>query len=135
VVIDTSALVAILTAEPEAPEFARLIQADAVRLVSAVSVLEAAMVIGARKGEVGLGELDLLLHRAAVEQIPFNREQTDAARRAWLLFGKGRHAAALNFGDCCAYALARVSGEPLLAKGNDFRRTDIRLAFPATAAN
>lgn len=130
-VIDTSALVAILTGEPEALQFSRLIESDPVRLVSAVSVLEASLVLGARKGPVGIGELDLLLQRASVEQVSFNREQTEAARRAWLAYGKGRHPASLNFGDCCTYALARVSGEAILAKGNDFSRTDIRLAIPA----
>ena len=88
------------------------------------------MVLGAKKGPLGIGELDLLLQRASIEQVPFNKEQAEVARRAWLRFGKGRHRAALNFGDCCSYALASVSGEPLLAKGDDFVQTDIRLAAP-----
>ena len=90
------------------------------------------MVIGTRKGPAGIGELDRLLFRASIEEVPFNREQAGAARRAWLQFGKGRHKAALNFGDCCSYALAKVSGEPLLAKGDDFVRTDITLAGPGS---
>ena len=129
-VVDTSALVAILLAEDEAQDFAARIDSDPVRLVSSVSVFEASMVLGAKKGPLGIGELDLLLQRASIEQVPFNKEQAEVARRAWLRFGKGRHRAALNFGDCCSYALASVSGEPLLAKGDDFVQTDIRLAAP-----
>jgi ribonuclease VapC len=124
-VIDTSALIAILRQEPEADVFARAIREDPVRLLSAVNAVEAAIVIEARKGPSGGRDLDLLLHHAKVEIVSFSAEQFEAARRAWRQFGKGSHPAALNIGDCCAYALARVSGEKLLAKGEDFRRTDI----------
>ena len=130
--IDSRALVAILLGEAEASCFTALIEADAVRLVSTTTVLETSMVIGTRKGPAGIGELDRLLFRASIEEVPFNREQAGAARRAWLQFGKGRHKAALNFGDCCSYALAKVSGEPLLAKGDDFVRIDITLAGPGS---
>ena len=129
-VIDTSAVIAILLGEPEAQVFAEAIRDSAVRLVSAVSALEASIVIETRKGPAGGRDLDLFLHRANAEVVPFTAEQFEVARNAYRKFGKGIHPAGLNFGDCCAYALARVSGEPLLAKGTDFPRTDITLAYP-----
>ena len=125
-VIDTSALLAILFGEPEAERIARAIAADGRRLVSAFTLLEASVVVEARKGEAGGRELDLLLHRASVDVVPLQTEQAEAARRAWRQFGKGRHPAGLNLGDCCAYALARHAGEPLLFKGDDFARTDVQ---------
>jgi ribonuclease VapC len=126
-VIDTSALMAILQQEPEAANYANAIQRDAVRLVSAVSALEASIVVESRKGPNGGRDLDLLLHRAHIEVVAFSSEQYEIARAAYRRYGKGRHPAALNLGDCCSYALAKVSGEPLLAKGEDFRATDIRM--------
>jgi ribonuclease VapC len=126
-VIDTSALMAILQQEPEAANYANAIQRDAVRLVSAVSALEASIVVESRKGPNGGRDLDLLLHRAHIEVVAFSSEQYEIARAAYRRYGKGRHPAALNLGDCCCYALAKVSGEPLLAKGEDFRATDIRM--------
>ncbi|MBZ5620417.1 MAG: type II toxin-antitoxin system VapC family toxin [Acidobacteriia bacterium] len=126
-VIDTSALIAILQQEPEAGPYARAIGSDPVRLVSSVSALETAIVIESRKGPSGGRDFDLLLHEARAEVVPFTVEQFEIARGAYRKFGKGRHPAALNFGDCCTYALAKVSGEALLAKGNDFPRTDIQL--------
>lgn len=126
-VIDTSALIAILLQEPEAGDYVGAIRKDSVRLLSAMSALEAAVVIEARKGPTGGRDLDLLLHRSETEIVPFNVEQFEIARGAYRQYGKGHHPAALNLGDCCAYALAKVSGEPLLAKGDDFRRTDVRL--------
>jgi ribonuclease VapC len=127
-VIDTSAVIAILLGEPEAQVFAEAIRDSAVRLISAVSALEASIVIETRKGPSGGRDLDLLLHRANAEVIPFTAEQFEVARNAYRKYGKGIHPAGLNFGDCCTYALARVSGEPLLAKGSDFPRTDVTLA-------
>ncbi len=127
-VIDTSALIAILQEEAEAESFARLIQGDGVRLLSTVSALEAAIVMECRKGPAGGRELDLLIHRSGTEIVPFNAEQFALARAAYRRFGKGIHPAGLNFGDCCSYALAKISGEPLLAKGEDFRRTDVVMA-------
>jgi ribonuclease VapC len=126
-VIDTSALIAILQQEPEAEAFAGAIRNDPVRLLSAVSALEAAIVMECRKGPAGGRALDLLLHRSVTEVVPFTAEQSQAARNAYRKFGRGNHAAALNFGDCCVYALAQVSGERLLAKGNDFAQTGIPL--------
>lgn len=124
-VIDTSAIVAIALDEPEAAEFETRIAGDTVRLISAATVLEAAMVIETRLGEAAGRELDLWLLKAGVDIIPVDAEQLDAARRGWRRFGKGRHQAALNYGDCFAYALAKTRQEPLLFKGNDFGRTDI----------
>lgn len=97
--------------------------------MSTVSALEINLVVGGRKGPGAIREFDLLLHRAAIEVVPFTNEQFELARGVWLRFGKGRHSAALNLGDCCSYALARVSGEPLLAKGDDFAKTDIRMVL------
>jgi ribonuclease VapC len=124
-VIDTSALVAILLDEPERRGFNEKIETDPMRLMSAVSFVEAALVIEARLGEAGGRELDLLLHRAAVEVVPVDIDQAEIARRAFRRYGRGRHPAGLNFGDCFAYALVKSTGEPLLFKGNDFGRTDI----------
>jgi ribonuclease VapC len=128
-VIDTSALIAILLNEPEALPFASAIAADSRRLLSAASALETSIVIGARKGPSGGREFDLLLHRARVEVVPLTAAQVEIARDAWRRFGRGNHPAGLNFGDCCAYALSKSSGEPLLFKGRDFSRTDIRRAL------
>lgn len=133
-VIDSSAIVAIMVGETEAPEFARAIGNDRVRLLSTVSALEVNLVMGSRKGPAAIREFDLLLQRAAIEIVPFNGEQFELGRAAWLKYGKGRHPAGLNLGDCCSYALARVSGEPLLAKGNDFARTDLRMVIGGKTA-
>jgi len=124
-VLDTSALLAILLGEPEAADFARRIARAPTRLVSTLSALEAAIVISARKGAVGVRELDSLLESAAVSLVSFDPIQGRLAREAYERYGKGRHAAGLNLGDCCSYALAKASGEPLLFKGNDFGQTDV----------
>lgn len=124
-VIDTSAIVAIFFNEPDAPSYRERIADDPIRLISAATVLEAAMVIEARFGEAGGAELDLWLHKAEVEVVAVTAEHADQARRAWRRYGKGRHPAGLNYGDCFSYALAVLSGEPLLFKGDDFSRTDI----------
>jgi ribonuclease VapC len=127
-VIDTSAIVAIALNEPEAPSFEQRIADDPVRLISAATVLEAAMVIEARLGEPGGSELDLWLHKAGIEIVAVEPEHADQARRAWRRYGKGRHPAGLNFGDCFSYALAALTGEALLYKGDDFSQTDIQAA-------
>ena len=124
-VIDTSALVAMLGDEPEAQQFEAAVEADAVRLMSTASYLETAIVIETRFGEPGGRELDLWLHRAGVNLVAVDADQADAARAAYRRFGKGRHRAGLNYGDCFAYALAKTSGQPLLFKGDDFAHTDI----------
>jgi len=128
-VIDTSALIAILFGEPEALSFTRAIADESRKLISAFNALETGIVIEARKGESGGRELDLLLHRAQIEIVAMNADQTELARAVWRKYGKGNHPAGLNIGDCCAYALAKYSGEPLLFKGNDFSQTDIRAAI------
>jgi ribonuclease VapC len=126
-VIDSSAIVAILLDEPESESFIAQIVASDKRLISAVSVTEAGIVLESRRGDIGSREFDLFLHDANLEIVPVDAEQSEAARTAWRKFGKGRHPAGLNLGDCFAYALARVTGEPLLAKGGDFSQTDILL--------
>ena len=124
-VIDTSALIALLAMEPEAARIAAALEADATRLISAASVVETGLVTEARFGAAGAREFDLLLAKADLSIQPVTAEQAEVAREAWRRYGRGRHSAALNFGDCFSYALARVSGEPLLFKGEDFQHTDI----------
>jgi ribonuclease VapC len=124
-VIDTSALLAILFDEPERRRFNEAVAADPTRLISAASFLETAILIGSRSGEAGGRDLDLFLHRAEIALVPFDADQAEIARRAFDRYGKGRHPAALNFGDCFAYALSKASGEPLLFKGDDFSHTDV----------
>ncbi|MEN3952335.1 type II toxin-antitoxin system VapC family toxin [Iodidimonas sp. SYSU 1G8] len=124
-VVDTSALVAILLNEPERAAYNASIAASAIRLISAASLLEAALVIESRKGASGQAELDRFVLRARLDVVAFDALQAEAARFGWRRFGKGRHPAALNFGDCFSYALAKCTGEPLLFKGTDFSMTDI----------
>ncbi|MBC6445512.1 MAG: type II toxin-antitoxin system VapC family toxin [Alphaproteobacteria bacterium GM202ARS2] len=127
-VIDPSAVLAILQREPESERFAALIEAAPIRLISAVSLLEAGMIAEVRKGEAGALELDNFILRGQLQTVPFDAEQADGARLAFRRFGKGQHPASLNFGDCAAYALAKSRGEPLLFKGEDFSKTDIEHA-------
>ncbi|MCK9248389.1 MAG: type II toxin-antitoxin system VapC family toxin [Solirubrobacteraceae bacterium] len=128
-VIDTSALVAILLDEPDRRRFTQAIARAPIRVLSAATLVEAGIVIEARLGEPGGRELDLLLHRADVEVLAVDDGQAALARSAWRRFGKGRHPAALNYGDCFSYALAALRDEPLLFKGDDFAATDIRSAL------
>ena len=124
-VLDSSALLAILFSEPQRGAFIDAIDADPVRLLSTASLLECSIVIQARRGPEGLRDLDHLVARAGIRLEAFDEEQAQLARGAWERYGKGRHAAGLNFGDCCAYALARASNEPLLFAGDDFAQTDV----------
>lgn len=124
-VLDTSALLAVLFDEPERRAFNEKIAAAIPRLLSAVSFVEASIVLAVKRGDAAVRELDLFLERAAVEIVPLDADQGRVARRAYGLYGKGRHPAGLNFGDCFAYALAKTTGEPLLFKGDDFNRTDV----------
>jgi ribonuclease VapC len=124
-VIDTSAIVAIALNEPDAAELEVRIADDPVRLISAATVLEATIVLETRLGDAGGREFDLWLLKIGAEIVPVDAEQTDAARRAWRRYGKGRHAAALNYGDCFSYALALTRSEPLLFKGGDFTRAGV----------
>lgn len=124
-VIDTSAILAVLFQEPDAHAFAEAIKSDPVRLLSAVAALEGALISESRLGPSGGREFDLFLHRGHIDVVPFTADQAETARSAWRKFGKGRHPAALNLCDCCSYALAKTSGEALLFKGQDFSRTDV----------
>ena len=126
-VIDTSAIAAILFDEPDAAALEGKIADDPVRLMSAATFLEATIVIEARLGDPGGREFDLWLHRAEVEIFPVDAEQADIARRAWRRYGRGRHPAGLNYGDCFSYALAATHDEPLLFKGDDFTKTDVKV--------
>ena len=125
-VIDTSAIIAILANEPEAPKLARAIQSDAIRLLSAANLLETAIVIEARYGAIGGEKLDELLQIAQVDIEPVTAETAAIARVTYRTYGKGVHPAGLNFGDCFAYALAKQTGQPLLFKGDDFAQTDVQ---------
>jgi ribonuclease VapC len=127
-VIDTSAILAILLEEPEAAQFIHLIGADSLRLFAAVSFVEASIVLSNRKGEAGERKLDEFLQRAKVQIISVDTRQAETARAAYRKFGKGIHPAGLNFGDCFAYALAKTTKEPLLFKGNDFALADVQRA-------
>jgi ribonuclease VapC len=128
VVIDTSALVALLSMEPEAPRIAAALESDANRLISAATLVEAGIVIESRYGPAGARELDFLVAKAGLLVESVTAEQADVAREAWRRYGKGRHSASLNYGDCFSYALAKVKGEALLFKGEDFPHTDITVA-------
>jgi ribonuclease VapC len=125
-VIDSSALIAILLGEPDAKVFSEAIANASKKLVSTFNALETSIVIESKKGEPGGLELDLLLHKARIEIVPLNDEQFEVARQAWRKYGKGRHPAGLNIGDCCSYALSKYFGDPLLFKGDDFSKTDIQ---------
>lgn len=124
-VLDTSALVALLFLEPEAASVAQILSEEGALFLSAFTLLETQIVVAARKGAEGSRELDLLFHTLDFEVVPLDAEQTDIAREAWLRYGKGRHPAGLNIGDCCSYALAAYMGQPLLYKGNNFDVTDL----------
>jgi ribonuclease VapC len=130
-VIDTSALVAIFLAEPERKALVERIIEAGTRLISAANALETGIVLEARRGESAGREFDLFLVRAALQIVAVDFEQVEIARSAWRKYGKGRHPAGLNFGDCFAYALAKSSGEPLLAKGTEFGLTDVEVCAVA----
>ena len=124
-VVDTSAVVAILRNEAERRTFTEALENAGQCVMSAASFVEASLVIETRFGAEGIQHLDLLISKAQIEIVPVDREQALIARRAFSRFGKGRHPAGLNFGNCFAYALAESRAEPLLFKGADFSRTDI----------
>jgi len=128
-VIDTSAILAVLLGETNAATIAHAMECASLRLFSAANLLEASIVIESRKGEAGGRELDLLLYRTAVEIAAVDQDQAEIARIAWRRFGRGRHPAGLNYGDCFAYALAKTRRLPLLFQGADFSKTDIECAI------
>lgn len=124
-ILDTSALVAIFLREPEETHFARLIQEADRCLISAGTFVEFCMVLEHRIGPQAIHQCDTFLRQAGIVIEPFTLEHAHLARQALHDYGKGRHPARLNFGDCFAYALSKATGEPLLFKGDDFRRTDV----------
>ena len=126
-VIDTSAVLAIFLGEPERKQFLDAILEAARRQISAATVLETGIVLESKRGESAGREFDLFVVRTNLEVVPVDAEQIEIARSAWRTFGKGRHPAGLNFGDCLVYALAKSLGESVLAKGGDFALTDIQL--------
>ena len=128
-ILDTSALIAILRQEPEAERFAKAIEMDPEPKISAANYVEAAAVVYAARDARASRELDQLLSVAAVELSPVTARQAKLASEAYRDFGRGSgHPARLNFGDCFAYALAKDLGEPLLFKGTDFAKTDVEVA-------
>ncbi len=130
IVVDSSALIAILRREPEADSFLQVIVGAEGCLLSAVSLLETSMVMAGRTGDAARwAELDALIARADMQVVAQDAGLTEEARRAFLRYGKGRHPAALNLGDCASYALAKARNLPLLFKGNDFPNTDLAAAF------
>jgi len=126
-VIDSSALVAIFLREPERDFYLDLIVKARARRVSAVTFVETGMVLEGRRGAVAQDELERFLERLAIEVAAVDPGQANSALVAWRKYGKGRHPAGLNLGDCFSYALSQSKGEPLLAKGDDFARTDLDL--------
>ena len=127
-IVDTSAVLAILFVEEDADRYElALARAENCRM-SVANFLEAAMVVEGRGGTAAGDELDRLVDRAPIQLVEVTAEQTHAARLAWRRYGKGRHPAGLNFGDCFAYALAEVTQESLLYKGGDFAATDVESA-------
>ena len=127
-IVDSSALLAVLLREPDSERYETAIATAAGCRMSAVNLLETSIGVEGRGGAAAGHELDTFLERAGIEPAPVTTEQVRVARIAWRRFGKGNHPARLNVGDCFAYALAKSAGEPLLYKGDDFSRTDIEAA-------
>jgi ribonuclease VapC len=127
-VIDTSAVIAILLGESTASGLIDAVDDSPVVLLSAAALVESGIVTLRRLGDDGEGHLERILHRLGAKVVPVSREQAEIARSAFRRFGKGRHPAGLNFGDCFSYALARALDEPLLFVGDDFSRTDVGIA-------
>ena len=127
-VIDMSTLIAIFLGEPEADHFEEAIAKAETRLLPATCLLDARMALVARRDERSVADLDLWLLKAGVDVTSVDSDLVDLATQAWPAYDKGRHPAALNFADCPSYALAKRSGLPLLFKGDDSSRTDVRKA-------
>jgi len=127
-IVDASAIIAILRDENDGPALARALEQAPVRRISAATYVEAAVVTDSNRDPVLSRRFDDLLRDSAIAIEPVTAEQAKIARDAYRDFGKGRHRAGLNFGDCFAYALAKVTGEPLLFKGDDFLHTDVETA-------
>jgi ribonuclease VapC len=129
IVVDSSALIAIYFNEPEKASFALAVVSVDAPCIGAPNFLEASMVAETRHGEAGCRELDRIAANLGLEIVPFDASHIQGARDAFRRFGNGRHRASLNFGDCCAYALAKLLDVPLLYKGNDFALTDLKRAL------
>lgn len=128
-IVDTSALLAILFGEKDAEAYARAVSEAEVCRISAATFVEISVVVESQTGDAGSRQWDAFFRTAGITIEPVTEEQAHLARQAWSDFGKGRHPAGLNFGDCFAYALAKDSGEPLLFKGQDFRKAGIPAAL------
>ena len=126
-VIDTSALVAILQNEPERRRCNEAIEKAESCSISSATLVETSIIIESRYGSLGLGDLDLLISKAEITVVPLDLDQALIARQAFSRYGKGRRPAGLNYGDCFSYALAQSLGQSLLQKGNDFARTDLTI--------
>ena len=127
-IVDSSALVAILLGEPEADEFRQLAASSTQPRMSVMSLLETTLVLEGRENSPGASEIDELVADLGIQLMPVTLEQIQAARQAWRQFGRGNHPAKLNFGDCVVYGLAVTLDEPLLFKGDDFSQTDVEPA-------
>ncbi len=128
-IVDSSALVAILTEEEDAIVLNRAIARAVTCAISAPTLLETSMVLSGRRGQVPVDALDAYVSKAGISVLPFTADHALIARQAFLRYGKGRHKAGLNFGDCIAYAAAKLEGMPLLFKGDDFKLTDVEAAL------
>ncbi|MDO9709819.1 type II toxin-antitoxin system VapC family toxin [Paracraurococcus lichenis] len=128
-IVDTSAVMAIVRKEPEAKDFNALLSERQGAVISAATLVELTMVAEGRGDEFAWAEVEALLAQAGIEVVAFTPDQARIAQDGWRRFGKGRHPAALNLGDCFAYALAKQRGEPLLFKGDDFSKTDVKAAI------
>jgi ribonuclease VapC len=128
-IVDTSAILAILFEENDAELYARALAEAASCRMSAANFVEAAIVVDTQTKDKGSRQFDAFIRRAGIAIEPVSEEQAHLARQAYADFGKSRHPAGLNFGDCFAYALAKLTGEPLLFKGKDFRKTDVASAL------
>lgn len=129
-IVDSSALIAILLNEADAPAFAAALRESSDAIMAAPTLVETTIVAESRLRAGGAARLDELIAEAEIAIVPFTAEHARHAREGWRRFGKGRHPAALNLGDCFAYALAKARGEALLFKGDDFSRTDVLPALP-----
>ena len=127
-ILDSSAIIAVLRGEPDADALSAAIESAEIRRVSAATYVESAIVIDSNRSALLSNLLDSFLGRSLINIEPVTVEQARLAREAYRDYGKGRHRAGLNFGDCFAYALAKEKGEPLLFKGDDFRKTDVEVA-------
>jgi ribonuclease VapC len=127
-VVDTSALVAILKVEPDASTLLSRLGNSGANRIATATLLEAQMVVVNHLNEAGLAELELLMNRAQIQVVPFNADHMRWALHGWRHYRKGRHKAALNLGDCFSYGLAKAMDAPLLFKGEDFQYTDVKVA-------